>query len=528
MTAKYYAILTNLGAGKLANAAALGTQLQITHMALGDGGGVLPTPNASQTALIGEKRRAQLNSLSIDSTNASQIIAEQVIPENEGGWWIREIGLFDADGVLIAVANCAETYKPLLQEGSGRTQTVRMILIVNSTDAVTLKIDPSVVLATRKYVDDAAIEVKAYADSLMSQHLLAADPHKQYAPKASPALTGTPTAPTPAQSNNGTQIATTAFTQLLVSALNNTLTNALALKAPLASPALTGAPTAPTPAQTVNNTQVATTAFVKAALAGLVDSSPAALDTLKELAAALGNDPNFATTMTNALAGKMDIAKNGSDINNAASFLANLGIGDFDSRYAKGFMPVATSSINDGINLNSLLTPGDYAQGSNAYAKTSLNYPAEGFSGSLSVRRNFANKAESCVQVYTLYHSPVVYRRIFRAESNVWSAWRKDVNIDDFGAKIAAGGYQQLPSGLIMQFGFGNFGGSGPESGVGNTFPIAFPSVCLSVVLSHIGHSPSSAGVLSCYTLTRTGFKGMSSVSSVTAPVSGPYIALGY
>lgn len=154
MTTKYYALLTDIGAAKLANATALGTKLQITQMAVGDGGGTLPTPGAKQTALIGEKRRAPLNSLSVDPVNGSQIVAEQIIPESEGGYWIREIGLFDADNALIAVANCAETYKPQLQEGSGRTQTVRMILIVSSTEAVTLKIDPSVVLATRKYVDD--------------------------------------------------------------------------------------------------------------------------------------------------------------------------------------------------------------------------------------------------------------------------------------------------------------------------------------------------------------------------------------
>ncbi|HDL8404255.1 TPA: phage tail protein, partial [Yersinia enterocolitica] len=271
MTTKFFAILTNLGAAKLANATALGTQLQITHMAVGDGGGVLPLPNAAQTQLIGEKRRAALNSLSVDAANSSQIIAEQVIPETDGGWWIREIGLFDKDGVLIAIANCPETYKPQLQEGSGRTQTVRMVLIVSSTEAVTLKIDPSVVLATRKYADDKAIEVKAYTDGLMVAHLAAADPHSQYAPKASPALTGTPTTPTPAAGNN---------TQ-----------------------------------------QLANTAFVQATIAALVASSPAALDTLKELADALGNDPNFATTMTNALAGKMDKAKNGSDIANVATFL---------------------------------------------------------------------------------------------------------------------------------------------------------------------------------------------------------------
>lgn len=278
MTTKFYALLTNQGAAKLANAAALGTKIQITAMAVGDGGGTLPTPDASQTRLVNEKRRAALNSLSIDAVNSSQIIAEQVIPENEGGFWIREIGLFDADGDMVAVANCAETYKPQLQEGSGRTQTIRMILIVNSTAAVTLKIDPSVVLATRKYMDDNVIEVRQYADSLMAKHLAAADPHSQYAPKASPQFTGTPKAPTATAGNNSTQLANTAF--------------------------------------------------VQAALAGLVGSAPAALDTLKELADAMGNDPHFSATVLNALAGKMDIAKNGSDIADVAAFLKNLGLGE--------------------------------------------------------------------------------------------------------------------------------------------------------------------------------------------------------
>jgi len=177
---KYFALLTNIGAAKLANATALGAQVEITQMAVGDGNGVLPTPNPAQTALTHELRRAQLNMLTIDPVNTNQIIAEQVIPEDAGGWWIREIGLFDKDGDMIAVANCAETYKPQLQEGSGRVQVIRVILIVSSTEAVTLKIDPSVVLATRKYVDDAVIEVKAYADDVMKKHVAAANPHKQY------------------------------------------------------------------------------------------------------------------------------------------------------------------------------------------------------------------------------------------------------------------------------------------------------------------------------------------------------------
>ena len=278
MATKYYAVLTNVGAAKLANATALGAQVEITQMAVGDGNGVLPTPNPAQTALVHELRRKPLNSLSIDPNNANQIIAEQVIPEDEGGWWIREIGLFDKDGDMIAVANCAETYKPQLQEGSGRVQVVRMILIVSSTAAVTLKIDPSVVLATRQYVDDQIIQVKSYVDQKMAAHVAAADPHKQYAPKESPALTGRPTAPTAEGKDSSTQIANTAF--------------------------------------------------VQAAIAALVGSSPEALDTLNELAAALGNDPNFATTVTNSLAGKMDKSANGSDIENVSVFLQSLGLGD--------------------------------------------------------------------------------------------------------------------------------------------------------------------------------------------------------
>lgn len=180
MATKYYAVLTNVGAAKLANATALGAQVEITQMAVGDGNGALPTPNPAQTALVHELRRAPLNTLSIDPNNANQIIAEQVIPEDVGGWWIREIGLFDKDGDMIAIANCAETYKPQLQEGSGRVQIVRMILIVSNTAAVTLKIDPSVVLATRQYVDDQIIQVKAYVDQQLAAHVAAADPHTQY------------------------------------------------------------------------------------------------------------------------------------------------------------------------------------------------------------------------------------------------------------------------------------------------------------------------------------------------------------
>lgn len=358
MSAKFYTLLTDIGAAKLVSAAALGVPLKITHMAVGSGGGMLPTPNAQQTALVAEERRAALNMLYIDPQNSSQIIAEQVIPENEGGWWIREVGLFDETGALIAVGNCPESYKPKLAEGSGRTQTVRMVLITSSTDNITLKIDPAVVLATRKYVDDKVLELKVYVDDLMAKHLAAVDPHSQYAPKDSPTLTGMPKTPTPPAGNNSTLIASTAFVQAAIlaliggapatldtlkeiaAAINNdpnfstTINNALALKAPLASPALTGTPTAPTAAQTVNNTQIATTAFVKAAIAGLVGSSPEALDTLNELAAALGNDPNFATTVMNALAGKQPLDATLTNLSgkSVSALLQYLGLGEAAKR----------------------------------------------------------------------------------------------------------------------------------------------------------------------------------------------------
>ncbi|EFB4931765.1 phage tail protein [Escherichia coli] len=464
MSTKFYTLLTDIGAAKLASAAALGVPLKITHMAVGDGGGTLPTPDAKQTALVNEKRRAALNMLYIDPQNSSQIIAEQVIPENEGGWWIREVGLFDESGALIAVGNCPESYKPQLAEGSGRTQTVRMVLITSSTDNITLKIDPAVVLATRKYVDDKALELKVYVDDLMAKHLAAPDPHSQYAPKESPTFTGTPKAPTPAAGNNTTQIATTAFVQAaltslingapatldtlkeIAAAINNdpkfstTINNALALKAPLSSPALTGTPTAPTAAQSVNNTQIATTAFVKSAIAAMVGSAPAALDTLNELAAALGNDPNFATTMLNALAGKQPLDNTLTNLSgkDVAGLLAYLGLGELS----------LAGTASGVIGLNGYVTIPLIISGS---------------------RRT-----------------------------------------------------------LIIQWGQARFGGSGGEdAGYLNDFPFAFPSACYGMIVSHVGHTPSGAGILSASAITSNQFRGFSSIATAANAVLGRYIAIG-
>jgi len=162
---QFFAILTNVGMAKQANADALGIPWLITQMGVGDANpnGLAdppnPVPSASQTKLINEWRRKPLNQLKIDPINPAVIIAEQIIPADEGGKWIREIGLYDADGDLVAVANCAPSFKPLLSQGSGRTQIVRMNFIVTSTGNIQLKIDPAIVLASRAYVDAAILEV---------------------------------------------------------------------------------------------------------------------------------------------------------------------------------------------------------------------------------------------------------------------------------------------------------------------------------------------------------------------------------
>ncbi|MFM5530450.1 phage tail protein [Aeromonas veronii] len=162
MSAIYFAIPTNAGQAKISNALALGVPLKITHMAVGDGNGQPVTPDPAQTKLVREQRRAPLNALFQDPLNPAQLVAQQIIPENEGGWWIHEVGLFDESGTLIAIANAPPTYKPQMSEGSGRTQGINVVLIVSDTSAVELKIDPSVVLATRKYVDDV---MKAHKES---------------------------------------------------------------------------------------------------------------------------------------------------------------------------------------------------------------------------------------------------------------------------------------------------------------------------------------------------------------------------
>ncbi|MCY0098422.1 phage tail protein [Escherichia coli] len=154
-TRKFKTVITDTGAKKLAQAAAPdGKPVRLTHMAVGDGGGTLPTPDSKQTRLVHEVWRHTVNRVILDATHQNRIIAELVIPPETGGFWIREIGVFDEHGDLIAVGNTAESYKPAVAEGSGRVQTFRTILTVSSTATVALTVDNTMVMATVDYVND--------------------------------------------------------------------------------------------------------------------------------------------------------------------------------------------------------------------------------------------------------------------------------------------------------------------------------------------------------------------------------------
>ncbi|WLG26011.1 phage tail protein [Pseudomonas lurida] len=387
---QFMAILTNVGAAKLANANALGTAWSLTALGVGDANGTDPIPSSTQTKLINERRRAPLNQVRVDPVNDAVIIAEQVIPPDVGGFWIREIGVYDADGDLVAVSNCAPSFKPVLSQGSGRTQIVRMNFIVSSTGNIVLKIDPAVVLATREYVDQAVAEAFNKQDFKNSVLLATTGPITLSGPQivdgeASPDKARVLVKDQPEAKDNGIYIVSHAgawmrsqdadvsieitpglmvpvekgvangdsvfqltadgpivlgtsrlifekiagrsgvyagsYRSVTVDSMGRVIggSNPTTLAeyqivdaAPLNSPSLSGTPKTPTPSAGANNEQIANAAFVntvvQTAIAALVNGAPGALDALNELAAAIGNDPNFAATMTNVLATKAPLA----------------------------------------------------------------------------------------------------------------------------------------------------------------------------------------------------------------------------
>lgn len=150
MPENFYAILTNTGKAKIANAMLLNQKVDFNELALGDGGGIYVNPTENQTALVNEIFRCPIGAVTIDTNNSNWIVVETAIAAQTGGFMIREAGIYDSEGDLLAVAKYPETYKPALEEGSVKDLLIRMILEVTNASVVTLKVDPTVILATKK------------------------------------------------------------------------------------------------------------------------------------------------------------------------------------------------------------------------------------------------------------------------------------------------------------------------------------------------------------------------------------------
>lgn len=551
MAQTYFLIPTADGEAKLANAQALGIPLKLTAMAVGDGNGVLPVPSRDRKTLVNERRRAPLNSLTQDPDNPSQIIAEQVIPEDVGGWWIREAGLYDDTGTLIYYTNVPETYKPQLAEGSGRTQVVRLVCLVTSGATVELKVDPSIVLATRSYVDtQIAVELDK-RDAKQSVYVATTGPLA--ALSGLQTIDGQPLTAgarvlvknQAAAKDNGVYIAAAgAWTRAsdfdsgldvtpgvtipveqgatqYTSVWHLTTQGAIIIGAtpltfkrvgdgyfaPLESPDFTGTPKVDTAPPGTATRQAASTAFVAAAIAALINAAPAQLDTINELAAALGNDANFAATITAGLASKAALA--GAAFTGAVTLPAPAAFandqGAVTSKWVNDRGLAMGGTANVSVNASRAVTANDAGKVlinngntvisfgkpnalgiSNNAVITVVNYGANtcslAFTGGTSYVYGAANQTAS----FPLLAGESV---MLEATGDTWlviggtAAMSK---IGSFAALLAVPGYFRLPSGIIVQWGV--LGLAAATGGVAATtdglFPVAFPGAVATFVTS--------------------------------------------
>lgn len=466
MAQKYKAVLTKIGAAKIAAATAGGTKINLTQMAVGDGGGTLPTPDPAQTELIAEKHRAALNKVIVDPKHKNYLVAELVIPPEIGGFWMRELGLYDEVGALIAVSNMAESYKPLLSEGSGRAQTLRMVVIVSDMDTVNLLIDSSTVLATQEYVDDKLLEheqSRRHPDATLKEkgftQLSSATNSTSEALAATPkavkaaydkALEADKNAQT-ADENAG-KANDNANTRLEKDKnLSDLKDKPLARKNLELGTAATSNVQKSITDNTPNALMINGAWGLGASGVGMVDSdilSPTSIGN------AFFNQGGGAANSHFGGYGTGIHLSYGSSGDNKQRLTANLFVdsaGNLSVEWLavnksdgaivvkhiqKLYGPLNKPSASDirafpdngilptGTNLNTLTgtKQGFYFQSTNSNATTALNYPVNS-AGSLCVMRNGANGNDGCTQEYRPYNSSVVFSRIYDVASNKWSVW---------------------------------------------------------------------------------------------------------
>jgi len=472
---QFFAILTNVGMAKQANADALGIAWKITDMGIGDGNpaGVAdpanPIPSASQTKLLNEWRRKPLNQLRVDPVNPAVIIAEQIIPADEGGKWIREIGLYDADGDLVAVANCAPSFKPLLSQGSGRTQVVRMNFVVSSTGNITLKIDPAVVLATREFVEQRIMEELYKLDSKQSVRA---------ATTANIALTGLQTVDgvvlaagdrvlvknqTVAKDNGLYVVAAGAWMRTADADSNAEVTSALlvsveqgAAQADTRWQLITdGAIVLGTTALTFQNVTQGFAPINSPALVNPTANTPAQFDSSLKIATT-----EFAQRAQGNFAGRVDITALPATLSVAAA-------GQRIVLSASGTLTLPpVNSVPTGTNFFLFnTTPGVVnivRQGTDVISAMSVNSMTSVPLQSLSTIVITAGNGQWVVEngMSALKYAP------------------------EFGSSFGNSGYQRLPSGSIEQWGTGVTDANGY---VYVTFPIPFPNAPRNITLTHVG-----------------------------------------
>ena len=512
---QFFAILTAVGEAKQANADVLGVPWTFAQMGVGDANGTDPTPDRMQKALINERRRAPLNQLKTDPNNASIIIAEQVIPENVGGWWIREIGLYDADGDLVAIANCAPSFKPLLSQGSGRTQVVRMNLIVSSTANVELKIDPSIVLATRAYVDAKVLEELNKLDSKQSVRV---------ATTVNIALAGLLTIDTitlvagdrvlvknqTAAKGNGLYIvAAGVWSRALDADISAEVTSALLVSveqgatqagtrwqlvtdgaivlgttgltfqnitqglAPINSPALLGTPTGPTAPQFDNSKLLVNTEFVRRAQ---------------------GSRSGYVAYQ--AASGKVPVADAGKYIGFNRGSAQSYALPDANT------LPLGTSFYLEAVGGAVTLT---------APNSTFAGPAAQLASSSFILRRDTA-----CELIVIADSQAVLSYRVLGGVGK---------------SMLARNGYERMPNGLIRMWGDGIAGGHASQCAFGssvaryvyNAFPIPFPNELFGVLMTHNNAGSAAVGV----TTSGEGVNGFNAAASYSADCAVRWQAIG-
>ncbi|HHU1572126.1 TPA: tail fiber protein [Escherichia coli] len=440
-TRKFKTVITDTGAKKLAQAAAPdGKPVRLTHMAVGDGGGTLPTPDSKQTRLVHEVWRHTVNRVILDATHQNRIIAELVIPPETGGFWIREIGVFDEHGDLIAVGNTAESYKPTVAEGSGRAQTFRTILTVSSTASVALTVDNTMVMATVDYVDD---KLKEHEQS--RRH-----------PDASLTAKGFVQLSSATNSVSETQAATPKAVKAAYDLANGKYT------AQDASTTRKGLVQLSSATNSVSETQAATPKAVKA-VNDLANGKYTAQDAttarkgLVQLSSATNSDSETLAATPKAVKAAYDLANGkytAQDATTAQKGIVQLTSATNSTSETLAATPKAVKAANDNANgrvpsgrkvngkpltndvnvtsqdifngqsieiganqnLDNYKTPGLYHQPLNANTSAALKYP-ENFAGTLVVLKN-----AGITQIYYVYNTSRSYTRS-QPSTGGWTPW---------------------------------------------------------------------------------------------------------